>query len=103
MHSKLGWSLDGIPFSLFSIYVPASFWNNSESKILKVAWFISQGFTIVNRHCDQGKSYKGQHLIGAGLQVQRFSQLSSWWEVLQHLGRHGVGGTESSISSSEGS
>jgi hypothetical protein len=30
----------------------------------------------VNRHHDQGKSYKG-HLIGAGLQVQRFSPLSS--------------------------
>jgi hypothetical protein len=31
----------------------------------------------VNRHHDQGKSYKGQRLIGAGLQVQRFSPLSS--------------------------
>jgi hypothetical protein len=29
----------------------------------------------VNRHFDQGNSYKGQHLIGAGLQVQRFSPL----------------------------
>jgi hypothetical protein len=34
----------------------------------------------VNRHQDQGKSYKKQHLIGAGLQVQRFSPLSSRWE-----------------------
>jgi hypothetical protein len=31
----------------------------------------------MNRHHDQGNSYKGQHLIGAGLQVQRFSPLSS--------------------------
>ena len=31
----------------------------------------------MNRHHDQGKSYKKQHLIGAGLQVQRFSPLSS--------------------------
>jgi hypothetical protein len=31
----------------------------------------------VNRRHDQGKSSKGQHLIGAGLQVQRFSPLSS--------------------------
>jgi hypothetical protein len=31
----------------------------------------------VHRHHDQGNSYKGQHLIGAGLQVQRFSPLSS--------------------------
>jgi len=41
---------------------------------------LSQGFTAVNSHHDQGKSYKGQHLIGAGSQVQRFSPLSSWWE-----------------------
>ena len=25
------------------------------------------------RHHEQGNSYKGEHLIGAGLQVQRFS------------------------------
>jgi len=31
----------------------------------------------VNRHHDQCKFYKGQHLIAAGLQVQRFSPLSS--------------------------
>jgi hypothetical protein len=31
----------------------------------------------VKRHHDQGNSYKGQHLIGAVLQVQRFSPLSS--------------------------
>jgi hypothetical protein len=34
----------------------------------------------VNRHHDHGKSYKKQYLIGAGLQVQRFSPLSSRWE-----------------------
>jgi hypothetical protein len=34
----------------------------------------------VNRHHDQGKSYKGQLLIGAGLQVQRSSPLLSRWE-----------------------
>ena len=43
-------------------------------------------------------SYTCQHLIGTGLQVQRFSALSSW----QHPGRHGTGGAESSTSSSEG-
>jgi hypothetical protein len=32
----------------------------------------------VNRHHDQSNSYKGQHLIGVGLQVQRFSPLSRW-------------------------
>ena len=31
---------------------------------------LSYGFTAVNRHHDQGKSYKKQHLIGAGLQVR---------------------------------
>jgi hypothetical protein len=34
----------------------------------------------VNRHHDQGKSYEGQHIFGAGLQVQKFSPLSSRWE-----------------------
>ena len=33
----------------------------------------------MNRHHDQGKSYK-KHLIGTGLQGQRFSPLSSRWE-----------------------
>jgi hypothetical protein len=41
---------------------------------------LSHGFTAVNRHHNQGKTYKEQHLIGAGLQVQRFSPLSSRWE-----------------------
>jgi hypothetical protein len=31
----------------------------------------------VNRHHDQVMSYKRQHLIGAGLQLQRFSTVSS--------------------------
>jgi hypothetical protein len=31
----------------------------------------------INKHHEQGNSYKGQNLIGAGLQVQRFSPLSS--------------------------
>jgi hypothetical protein len=34
----------------------------------------------MNRHHDKGNSYKEKHLIGAGLQVQRFSPLSSRWE-----------------------
>ena len=49
--------------------------------------------TAVKKHLDQGKSYKEQHLIGAGLQVLRFIPLSLWWEASQHPGRHGVGGT----------
>ena len=46
---------------------------------------IIQGFTAVNRHHDQSKSYKKkknkQHLIGVGLQVQRFSPLLSTWNI----------------------
>jgi hypothetical protein len=38
---------------------------------------LSLGFTSVKRQHIQGKSYKGQHLTGDGLQVQRFSPLSS--------------------------
>ena len=34
----------------------------------------------VKRHHSQSNSYKEKHLIGAGLQVQRFSPLSSRWE-----------------------
>lgn len=39
-------------------------WNiagNSEHR-----WCLSYGFPAVNRHPDQGKSYKEQYLIGAG-------------------------------------
>jgi hypothetical protein len=32
----------------------------------------------VKRNHDQSISYKSKHLIGAGLQFQRFSPLSSW-------------------------
>ena len=45
----------------------------------------------VKRHYDHGNSYKGKHLIGAGLWFQRFSPLSSWWGAWQHVGRHGAG------------
>jgi hypothetical protein len=55
----------------------------------------------VKRHHDQGNSYTG-HLIGAGLQIQRFSPLSSWWEAWQHPGRPGAGGPLCSTSSSVG-
>jgi hypothetical protein len=43
---------------------------------------LSLGFIAVNRHHDQGNIVVlyGQHFIGAGLQVQRFSPLSSGWE-----------------------
>jgi hypothetical protein len=43
--------------------------------------------TAVNRHHDKGNSYK-EHLIGVGLQVQRFSPVSTM--AWQHPGRHGL-------------
>jgi hypothetical protein len=49
---------------------------------------VSYGFIAVKRHCDHGKFYEGKHLIGAGIYFQRFTPLSSWWEAMQHVGRH---------------
>jgi hypothetical protein len=45
----------------------------------------------VHKHYDQGKSYKGQHLIRADLQVQRISSLTSRQE---HGSFHAVMGQE---------
>ena len=48
----------------------------------------------MRRHHDQGNSYNVKHLIGAGLQFQRFSPLSSWWEAWRHAASHGDTGAE---------
>ena len=57
----------------------------------------------VKRQCDEGNAYKEQHLIGADLQFQRFSLLSSRWEAWQDAGRHGAReGAESSTSETAG-
>jgi hypothetical protein len=40
---------------------------------------------------DQGNSSNVKHLIGAGLQFQKLSLLSSWWEAWLQAGRHGAG------------
>ena len=37
----------------------------------------------MKRHHDQGKSYKGQHFIGAGLQFQSFSVFSGKYGIMQ--------------------
>jgi hypothetical protein len=50
-------------------------------KLNIVTLFNSKVFIAVKRHHGQGSSYKGQHLIGAGLQVLRFGPLSSWQEA----------------------
>ena len=49
-------------------------------------------YIAVKRHHDHGNSYKGNHLIGAGLQFQR---LETWWCA----GRHGAGGEAESATS----
>jgi hypothetical protein len=36
---------------------------------------------------DHGNNYKGKHFLGTGLQFQRLSPLSSWWEPSQHAGK----------------
>ena len=63
--------------------------------------FCLRVFIAVKKHHDQGNFYKGQLLIRAGLQVLRFSSLSSRQEAWQCPGRHGTGGAESSTSCSE--
>ena len=56
-------------------------------------------FIAVKRHHDRGSSYQGQHLIGAGLQFQRFNPFSTWQEAWWHAGKYGAGeGAESSMS-----
>jgi hypothetical protein len=70
--------------------------------ILQCIFFLSLAFVrvsiAVKRHHDQGNPYRGKHLIGAGLQFQGFSPLSSWWDTWQHAGRHGAGRAVSSTS-----
>lgn len=52
----------------------------------------------VKRH-----SYNGKHLIGTGLQCQRFGPLLSWWKAWQQASRLGAGGVKNSMSWSAGS
>lgn len=55
-----------------------------------VFYCLSLHFIAVKRYHDQGKSYTGKHLIGAGLQDQAFNDLSSWKEAWRHASRHNV-------------
>ena len=48
----------------------------------------------MKRHHDQDNSNKCKHLIGAGLEFQRFSPLSAWLEAWKCAGRHGAGGAD---------
>lgn len=57
----------------------------------------SQYSINVKKHQDQNNFYNEKHLIKACLQFWKFSLLSSWWEVWQHIVRHGAEeGAESS-------
>jgi hypothetical protein len=57
--------------------------------------------SAVKRHRDQANSEKD--VIGAGLQFQKFSPLSSWQTTAwQHAGRYDAGVVESSTSGSTG-
>ena len=47
--------------------------------------FYLRVFIAVKRHHDHSNSYKGKHLIGAGLQVRRFGPLSSCSMVLEYI------------------
>ena len=80
---------------------PLSTWKIPQKKRLKVI-VLARVSIAVKRHHDQGNSYKGQHLIWAGLQILRSSPLSSW-EAWQHPGRHGARRAENSPSCSKGS
>ena len=60
----------------------------------EIETFLFRVSIAMKRHHDQGKSYKGTHLIETVLLVQKFNPLSSWQKAWQYLGRHGAGGAE---------
>ena len=84
-------------------------WNLSRScdgrwscgSILFLPCYLCRVYIAVKRHNDQGNSFKRKHLIGAGLQFQRFSPLSLGQEAWQYPDSHGSGGAESSTSCSK--
>jgi hypothetical protein len=82
---------------------PQSRLQTPSSSVLKcfcLAFVLVEISTAVKRHHDHSNSYKGNHLIGVGLQFQRSSPLSSWHETWRHAGRHGTGKEAESSTSS---
>jgi hypothetical protein len=69
----------------------------TEVSILWLSFFLSFMWSV---NCILGILNKEQHLSGAGLQVQRFSSVSSRWE--HGSVQAGAGRAESSTSSPEG-
>ena len=53
---------------------------------------------VMNRNNEKGKSFKGHHLNGAGLQILKFSPFSSKQKAWQYPGSHSAGRGESSTS-----
>ena len=76
-----------------SLFIPVMYFHQ-QVHISQTPCFNLDVIAVKGQHV-QGNSYNRKHLIGADLQFQRFSPLSSWWEVWQHAGRHGAGGAES--------
>jgi hypothetical protein len=66
------WELNSGPLEKQPVFLIAK----PSYQLLSLSW----GFSAVKRYHDWGNYYKGKHLIGAGLQVQRFSPLPSWQE-----------------------
>lgn len=58
---------------------------------MRSEWCLSQRSIAVKRRHEHSNSYKGNHLIRAFLQFQRFSFLSSGRRMWWHRGRLGAG------------
>ena len=90
------------PLSSISLYTRAVLAASITVMMVMVLYYIVVLVLAVKRHHDQDNAHKEQHLIGAGLQFQKFSPLFSWLEAQQssqHAGKHGTReGTESSTS-----
>jgi hypothetical protein len=82
--------------------VDDSGWLVSNTPLLVPTSALARVSIVVKRHHDQCNSFKGQYVIGAGIEFQGFNPLSLWQETWQHPGRNDNGGTESSTSCSEG-
>jgi hypothetical protein len=79
----VGREIEGILEELMEVkeYVQCITYENDKWKNILGTDYYTLGFSAVKKHYDQGNSEKGLHLIVIGLQVQRFSPLSSWWET----------------------
>ena len=82
-HLRASESLSILSLRVSQLYAPRELESRATvcnfcTQALSILHCLSLGFIAAKRHHDQDNSYKGKHLIGAGLQVQRCSPLSSW-------------------------